>query len=967
LALALAGAVLPACSSDDSGGGDGGPSAQSAAAAEELTAAQQEIVDAAQAWIDDEAQIDDARKDQLQFIDLEDGPNVSNVTFGQFIDDHRVVGAELIVHVLADGSVQGANNALVDAEAGEDVDPVDEAEAEDNAGKAVDGTPEEVGPSELVWVQNGADLVLAYSVPVTTTAPNGSWTVTLNAESGDVITVDDAMSSRLTSGRWAPWSAKRPTLTVLPASARVQGTGDACDPGPAPSACLFLPDPIYGNGGEPPSPDDTDGSLEARPLEGLDDDSGRLVGEFVDTESEANDVEPHVESDLTWASGRARPGFEAAMVYYWIDRAHRLIDELGFGELWGRPIPVEPVDEETVDNAYWDGIGAIHMGVGSDGINEGEDASGIVHEYGHAILSDQIPGVLDGFPEGDAYDEGFGDLLALLVTLEDRTGDIGCLFPWTESLECLRRLDTDLVYPDDLVNEVHDDGMIYTGAVWDIFDGLLQEEGLSIEECPGTEDCNDVRDRVLETLLTSHGYLTTGPTLPDIAAAFLQANEAVSGGEDAELIEAAFDDHGLSGGGGGTMDPDGGFEPEEGVPSVGFEIAHSYRGDLDVVVGVTDADGEDLCDPVQIHSPDQSDGQDNLTGVFDLGETECGALLPPSEDQQWYLRAVDTLAQDTGEILAFTVYDGEDPYEAPGLPLPIADNDPSGTTVVVDGSGEGPDEPDLPSEDVDGPSFDIEISHTYVGDLSIRAGTADNDGGNVQCSVDVLDPDPSNSSSDGLSGTIDMSDCADEFPPSDETRWFVQVIDTAAQDEGTVDSLTLNGPDGESIEFEDLPVTIPDDDPDGVVLLTDGDRAEPTSSPGGDAGHVSITLDHPYAGDLSVEIGAVDGDGNLVCQERLATPDVQNNTPGLTIDQDLDDCAADFPPQEGVRFYLFVADTLREDEGRLVEAVLTGPDGERYETDTGPVPDADPEGVTTFFRPVGSGGGDGGDGGGGPA
>ena len=130
--------------------------------------------------------------------------------------------------------------------------------------------------------------------------------------------------------------------------------------------------------------------------------------------------------------------------------------------------------------------------------------------------------------------------------------------------------------------------------------------------------------------------------------------------------------------------------------------------------------------------------------MVDLSDTDCGELMPPSEDQQWYLRAVDTLAEDTGEILAFTVYDGTDPYEAPGLPLPIADADPEGTTVVVDGSGEGADTPDLPDDDsdVDGPSFDIEITHSYVGDLSIRAGTADNDGGNVLCSVERPRPRP---------------------------------------------------------------------------------------------------------------------------------------------------------------------------------------------------------------------------------
>ena len=948
LALLAVGSMLAACSGDD-GGGDDSP--QAAASAEDLSAEDQESVDAAQAWIDDEADLDDEVRDSLQFTGLSATPAVTNVTFGQFLDDHRVVGAELVVHVLADGEVQGASNALVEAEAGDDVDAIDESEAEENAGKATDGTPEEVGPSELVWVQSGADLALAWSVAVTSADPDGSWLVLIDAEDGSVISVSDSMASRVVRGRHAPWSAKRAPVQVLPASARLVQSGDACDPGPAPSACVFLPDPIYGNGGEPPSPEEANGVLQGVPLEGLDDDT-RLVGEYVDTEGVTSDEEAAVEEDGTWAGGRAEPGLEHAMSYYWIDRAHRLMDDLGFGEVWGRPIPVEPVDTETVDNAFWDGQ-AVHMGVGSDGINEGEDASGIVHEYGHAVLDEQAPSLFDS-PEGGAYHEGFGDLLALLVSLEDRNGDIGCLFPWTESLQCLRRLDTDLVYPDDLVNEVHADGMIYTGAIWDIIEGLLDEEGLSLEACPGSEDCIEVRDRVLATLLTSHGYLVSGTTLPDVAAAFVSANEAVTGGEDAELIDEAFAAHGLSGGGGTTMDPSGELgEPEEGVPSVQFEISHTYRGDLDVVVGVADEDGEDLCDPVQIHTPDQADGEDNLTGTFDLSDTDCGELMPPSEDQRWYLRAVDTLQADTGEILTFTVYDGTDPYAAPGLPLPIADNDPSGTTVVVDGTGDGPDGADLPDEgDGEGPAFQLELTHSYVGDLSIRAGTADDEGGNVLCSVEVLAPNPSDAGDGGLSGSIDMSACADQYPPSEDTRWFLQVIDTAAVDEGTVDALTLVGPDGE-IEFTDLPATIPDDDPGGLVLLTDGERAQPTASAGGDGAQLDITIDHPYQGDLSVEIGAVDGEDNLLCQETIASPDRANNADGLVVEQPLDDCAGFFPPDgEDVSFYLFVADTLQQDEGRLVEATLTGPDGEVFATDTGTIPDADPEGVTTFFRPA---------------
>ncbi|HEY8059261.1 MAG TPA: hypothetical protein VID94_10940, partial [Acidimicrobiales bacterium] len=186
------------------------------------------------------------------------------------------------------------------------------------------------------------------------------------------------------------------------------------------------------------------------------------------------------------------------------------------------------------------------------------------------------------------------------------------------------------------------------------------------------------------------------------------------------------------------------------------------------------------------------------------------------------------------------------------------------------------------------------------------------------------------------------------------TRWFVQVIDTAAVDEGTVDSLTLDGPDGEPIEFDQLPVTIPDDDPSGLVLLTDGDRAEPTSSPGGGATQLSVTIDHPYAGDLSVEVGAVDAADDVVCQEQVAIPDSANSEAGLQIDQALESCAAYFPPGEDIRLYLFVADTLAQDTGQLVEATITGPDGETYAVeDTGmTIPDADPDGVVTFFAPA---------------
>ena len=297
------------------------------------------------------------------------------------------------------------------------------------------------------------------------------------------------------------------------------------------------------------------------------------------------------------------------------------------------------------------------------------------------------------------------------------------------------------------------------------------------------------------------------------------------------------------------------------------------------------------------------------------------------------------------------MYDGVNPYTAPGLPRPIADNDPSGTITVIDGSGDMGDSGDLPDEpDGDGPSFQIEIAHSYVGDLAIRAGSADAGEGTVTCSVDALSPDPSNQGDGGLAGTIDLSECADQYPPTEQTRWFVEVVDTAGLDEGSVESLTLTGPDGDTIDFDDLPVAIPDDDPQGVVLLTDGERAQPTSSGASRAPQLTVDIEHPYRGDLSVEVGAVDRSDRVLCQVRLSSPDPADNEADLVIDEALDECARQFPPSAERRWYLEIVDTLAQDTGRFLGATLTGPDGDRYGIE-GPVaiPDADPEGLVFLF------------------
>ena len=62
-------------------------------------------------------------------------------------------------------------------------------------------------------------------------------------------------------------------------------------------------------------------------------------------------------------------------------------------------------------------------------------------------------------------------------------------------------MDDDKVYPDDLVNEVHEDGTIYTGAIFDIFGELLAQQGIDIADCPGSDQCDELRDQIPVTCL----------------------------------------------------------------------------------------------------------------------------------------------------------------------------------------------------------------------------------------------------------------------------------------------------------------------------------------------------------------------------------------------------------------------------------------------------------------------------------
>ena len=214
------------------------------------------------------------------------------------------------------------------------------------------------------------------------------------------------------------------------------------------------------------------------------DGSGYLSGDWANIRSETG--KPAFSSTNTFIYTRDDDRFEQVMAYYWVTEAQNYIQSLGFGSTYP-PINMESQDirinQLGYDNSFsWDKKDYLRFGKG--GVDDAEDAEVILHEYGHAMLDSQSTpfGAFGASLEAGAIHEGFGDYWAVTVSdLIAPTADPACVADWdsvsytSSEPHCLRRVDQDLHYPDDLNGRVHHDGQIWSRALWDIRNTLGHE------------------------------------------------------------------------------------------------------------------------------------------------------------------------------------------------------------------------------------------------------------------------------------------------------------------------------------------------------------------------------------------------------------------------------------------------------------------------------------------------------------
>jgi zinc metalloprotease ZmpB len=263
------------------------------------------------------------------------------------------------------------------------------------------------------------------------------------------------------------------------------------------------------------------------------DGSGFLRGDWANVLSETGN--PAFSATNTFNYRRNDDRFEQVMAYYWVTEAQKYIQSLGFGST-RRPVNMESQDlrinQWGADNSFsWDKKDMIKLGKG--GVDDAEDAEVILHEYGHAIQDSQQTPFGFGFTtESGAIGEGFADYWAVTVSnVIAPTPDAPCVADWdsvsytSDVPHCLRRVDEDLHYPEDLDGRVHHDGQIWSRALWDIRNALGH--------------------RVADTIILEGQFDVGSPTMPELAASTVSAAQRLFGRSAANKVRQAFEDRGI--------------------------------------------------------------------------------------------------------------------------------------------------------------------------------------------------------------------------------------------------------------------------------------------------------------------------------------------------------------------------------------------------------------------------------------
>jgi len=354
--------------------------------------------------------------------------------------------------------------------------------------------------------QHGLELRKVYQVTTRTAEPAGIWVAFVDGATGEVLNVHNEV--RFISGTV---SAEHPPRTL--------------DGSPYITSPLPL---VYVDDGSVADYTATDGSYS---LPGNGPVNSILAGDYLEVYN-GDGGEGFVSSSsgsFTWDDGDATQAEISTYVFLhhvkeWGDATAPEVQVTSF---YG-PQLASIVNLNDYCNAYYDGnVNFFSEGFGCN--NTGEIADVNYHEWGHGFHAYSLQaGYFDG-----SLSEGASDVVSFF-----QTGDNLIAPFFGTNGTAIRNVAPNQIYPQDYSSSyyaVHSNGLIFGGAIWDLWDILVDAEGDTV----GTQ--------VTEDIFT--GLLKGGPSIPDSVYEALVADDTDgnldNGTPHACSIIEAFGQHGL--------------------------------------------------------------------------------------------------------------------------------------------------------------------------------------------------------------------------------------------------------------------------------------------------------------------------------------------------------------------------------------------------------------------------------------
>ena len=222
---------------------------------------------------------------------------------------------------------------------------------------------------------------------------------------------------------------------------------------------------------------------------------------------------------------RAQSGFEDVNVFYHLTVYQLYMQSLGF-QLVSDPISADAHGWNGADQSSFSPFAGLSFGEG--GVDDGEDADVIVHEYGHAISYDASPNSNSGV-ERQTLDEAWGDYLAVSYSKSLNTHNWSNVFSWDGH---------NPFWPGrDAVSNKNYQNISFSFNIYehtDLWSGVLME----IQQQIGRAACDKV---VLEGLYHSAFNMS----FSDAALEIMAADTLLHFGQNAMAIYIGFNNRGI--------------------------------------------------------------------------------------------------------------------------------------------------------------------------------------------------------------------------------------------------------------------------------------------------------------------------------------------------------------------------------------------------------------------------------------